>query len=168
MNIFKRMGDIISSNVNSVLDKMEDPEKMIDLAITRLEEAIDEIKLTIAEKTAEARRIDNLLIERKNARDRWQERAKLAAAKNEEELAKEAISERLRLDSLIAANEESSVSLKSLLQSLMESKVEAEEKLASMRAKSSELKARAKSAKNCKWHKRKGTPKGVPFLMDNG
>lgn len=148
MNIFKRMGDIISSNVNSVLDKMEDPEKMIDLAITRLEEAIDEIKLTIAEKTAEARRIDNLLIERKNARDRWQERAKLAAAKNEEELAKDAISERLRLDSLIAANEESSVSLKSLLQSLMESKVEAEEKLASMRAKSSELKARAKSAKN--------------------
>ena len=95
MNVFKRMGDIISSNVNSLLDKMEDPEKMIDLSITKLEDAICEMKATIAEKSAERKRLESIVAERRAARDRWQERAKLAAEKNEDQMAKEALEERL-------------------------------------------------------------------------
>lgn len=147
MNVFRRMGEIISSNVNSALDKMEDPEKMIDLAITKLEDAIEEMKATIAEKSAEEKRISALLSDRKEARDRWQERAKLASDKGEDEMAKEAIEERLRLDEIIRRDEESISALSSLLSSLRESKTEAEEKLASMRVKSAELKLRARSAK---------------------
>lgn len=148
MNVFKRMGDIISSNVNSLLDKMEDPEKMIDLSITKLEDAICEMKATIAEKSAERKRLESIVAERRAARDRWQERAKLAAEKNEDQMAKEALEERLRLDSLLKTDEESLSTLTSLLISLRESKEEAEEKLLAMRTKSAELKARARSAKD--------------------
>ncbi|MBQ2259387.1 MAG: PspA/IM30 family protein, partial [Spirochaetales bacterium] len=136
MNVFKRMGDIISSNVNSLLDKMEDPEKMIDLSITKLEDAICEMKATIAEKSAERKRLESIVAERRAARDRWQERAKLAAEKNEDQMAKEALEERLRLDLLLKTDEESLSTLTSLLISLRESKEEAEEKLLAMRTKS--------------------------------
>ena len=59
MNVFKRMGDIISSNVNSALDKMEDPKKMINLMITEMEDTEREIKVSIAEKSAELDSIKN-------------------------------------------------------------------------------------------------------------
>lgn len=147
MNVFKRMGDIISSNLNSALDKLEDPEKMIDLAISRLEDSIAKMKVTIAEKTAEYKRLTALVEERKATRDRWQDRAKLAADKNEDTLAREAIAEKLKLDAIINADENSLSSIASILASLNESKAKAEETLASMRIKSTELKLRAKSAK---------------------
>lgn len=148
MNVFKRIGDIISSNVNSALDKMEDPEKMIDLAITKLEDGISELKATIVEKSAEKKKIETIVAERKAMRDRWQDRAVLAAQKNEEEMAKEALSERIRLDSMIRSDEDNLTSITALLESLRTSKDEAEEKLLAMRSKSAELKARARSAKN--------------------
>ena len=147
MNVFKRMGDIISSNLNSALDKFEDPEKMIDLSISRLEESIAKMKVTIAEKSAEAKRLTTLVDERKTMRDRWQERAKLASDKNEDALAREAIEEKLRLDAIIKGDENSLASIVAVLASLNESKEKAEETLASMRVKSTELKLRAKSAK---------------------
>ena len=147
MNVFKRMGDIISSNLNSALDKFEDPEKMIDLSISRLEESIAKMKVTIAEKSAEVKRLSALVDERKTMRDRWQERAKLASERNEDALAREAIEEKLRLDAIIKADENSLASIVAVLASLNESKEKAEETLASMRVKSTELKLRAKSAK---------------------
>ena len=49
MNAFKRLGDIISANINSALEKAENPEKMIDLSIRKLEDTRTELRKTIAE-----------------------------------------------------------------------------------------------------------------------
>ena len=50
MNVLKRISDIVSSNINSALDKMENPEKMIDLSIRELEDALLRMRTDLREK----------------------------------------------------------------------------------------------------------------------
>ncbi len=150
MNVFRRIGDIVSSNVNSLLDKMEDPEKMIDLSIKELEDSVLEMKAIYAEKTSELKNLERGAESARGASTRWEERAKLAIAKNEDEMAKEACAEKLRWEEKAKRLEESIQEIKIILSSLNDSRIEAEKKLDDMRVKSSELKVRAKSAKEKK------------------
>lgn len=150
MNVFRRLGDIISSNVNSALDKMEDPEKMIDLSIKELEDSVLEMKAIYAEKSAELKGLEKSFEETKKCVTRWEERAKLALSKAEEEMAKEAVAEKLRLTEKARHIEESYDELKIILNSLEESRIEAQKRLDEMRIKSTELKTRAISAKEKK------------------
>ena len=89
MNVFRRMSDIISSNVNSALDKMEDPKKMINLMIDKMEETSVSIRASIAEKLAALTTLDRQIKEAEEAAGRWAERAKLALKKENDELAYE-------------------------------------------------------------------------------
>ncbi len=150
MNVFKRLRDIISSNVNSALDKMENPEKMIDLSITELEDSILEMKTILAEKKAEANGLERALEETKKSISRWEERARLALGKSEEEMAKEAVSEKLRASDKASRLEESLNELRAILASLEESKIDAEKKLVEMKGKALTMKARARSAREKK------------------
>lgn len=150
MNVFRRIGDIISSNVNSALDKMENPEKMIDLSIKELENSTIEMKSIHAEKTAELRTFEKTLENTRASVSRWEERARLAAQKGEDDMAREAIEEKIRLTSKANRLEETISELKSILASLEESRIQAQERLDDMRIKSSEMKARAKSAQEKK------------------
>ncbi len=148
MNFFKRVSDIISSNVNSVLDKMEDPEKMIDLSITELEDAIADMNATLAERKVQLDSLTSLIKSEKESLSRWSERARLAAGKGEDDMAREAIGEKQKLEAKIKKDEESLHSITSLLETLKASKEEAAAKLTDMKAKSLELKTRARVAKD--------------------
>ena len=147
MNVFKRLGNIISSNVNSVLDKMEDPEKMIDLSISELKDTIAHIRSTISEKKAELERMNALLASRKEGEERWASRAKLAAGKGEDGMAREAIAERQKLEKEIKSLSESIEGMKAVIASLEASLEEAKAKLSEMKESSALLKARARQAK---------------------
>lgn len=147
MNVFKRMKDIISSNINSLLDKLEDPEKLIDLSIRELSDTVQNMKVTIAEKTGELRTLKDSLKLKEDQHERWSERAKLALEKGNEELSREAIEEKLKIEKSINDQRESIATLESLVSSLIESRKEAEEKLNEMRQKSFELKSKAKISK---------------------
>ena len=70
MNVFKRLSDIIEANVNSALDRMEDPEKMIDLSIRELEDAIVKMRANLREKKAETANNDDLIRELKSGIER--------------------------------------------------------------------------------------------------
>ena len=148
MNVFKRLSDIISSNVNSALDKMEDPEKMIDLSITELEDAISEMNATLAERRVQLNSLEKLIKSEQESITRWSERAVLAAKNNQDDMAREAIAEKQKLASKLKADEESYSNINSLLATLADSKAEASAKLTDMKAKSLELKTRAKVAKS--------------------
>ncbi len=93
-SIFTRFADIISANLNSMLDKAENPAKMIKLIIAEMEDTLVEIKaacaLAMADQTRSARR----LAEAEEKRGLWQNRAEMAAAKGRDELAKEALVEK--------------------------------------------------------------------------
>ena len=94
MSIFTRFKDIVNSNINSLLDKAEDPEKMLRLMITEMEDTVIDLKTSTASRMAEAIRLDKKVTEAENTVKRWQDRAELALEKGKEDLAREALLEK--------------------------------------------------------------------------
>ena len=99
MSIFNRLSDIINSNISSLLDKAENPEKMIRMVIQEMEETLVEVRIgtakVIAEKKTLARRAEQL---KKQAQD-WESKAELALSKGREDLAKAALLEKSNINS---------------------------------------------------------------------
>lgn len=91
MGIFSRMTDIINSNINSMLEKAEDPEKMIRLMTQEMEETLVDIKSQAAGVMARLEYEKRSLAEIDKRIAVWHERAKLALAAGDEALAREAI-----------------------------------------------------------------------------
>lgn len=147
MNVFRRMSDIISSNVNSALDKMEDPKKMINLMIDKMEETSVSIRASIAEKLAAMTTLERQIREAEEAAGRWAERAKFALKKENDELAREAVIEKRKLEEQISALKESRSTISSITASLKEQLDQVNAKLAEMKTKRDDLVSRANAAK---------------------
>ena len=101
MSVFKRIKDIVNSNINSLLDKTEDPEKMLKLMISEMDEAILNLKASTAAKMANLKSVEKRVDEAEKAVSRWQERAELAVVKGFDEMAKEAIKERKEAEEIL-------------------------------------------------------------------
>lgn len=147
MNVFKRMSDIVSANINDVLDKIEDPEKMINLMICEIEETVISLKASIAEKEGTRTTLSRQIKECEEAVKRWSERARLAVEKGSDELAREAIKEKLALLRQITSLKESLSTLESIIASLKEQLSKAVSKLEEMKEKRDALASRAAAAK---------------------
>jgi phage shock protein A len=96
MGIFTRFRDIISSNINSMLDRAEDPEKLIKLMIREMEDTLVELKAACAGVIAAAKKLQRRLNEIQNRQDLWQKRAAMAVDKGRDDLAREALNEKRR------------------------------------------------------------------------
>ena len=105
MSIFTRLSDIVNSNISALLDKAENPEKMIRMVIQEMEETLVEVRSTtakvIADKKTLKRRVDTL---QKQSHD-WEQKAELALSKGREDLAKAALVERSAINSSVAITE---------------------------------------------------------------
>ena len=96
MGIFTRFRDIVSSNINSMLDKAEDPEKMIKLMIHEMEDTLIELKSSCAGVIAGRKKIQRRAEEIVDKKHLWEHRAELAVGKNRDDLAREALTEKRR------------------------------------------------------------------------
>ncbi|MBP5552711.1 MAG: PspA/IM30 family protein [Spirochaetales bacterium] len=97
MGVFSRFMDIINSNINSLLDQAEDPQKMIKLMINEMEDTIIEIKTNCAAAIGAENTAKRKVAELEGLVDRWQKRAELAINKGRDDLAREALLEKKKL-----------------------------------------------------------------------
>jgi phage shock protein A len=96
MGIFTRFRDIISSNINAILDKAEDPEKLIKLMIREMEDTLVEIKAACAGAMASSKKVQRQLDTLHERIRYWEEKAEIAVKKGKDDLAREALIEKRR------------------------------------------------------------------------
>ncbi|HUW59940.1 MAG TPA: phage shock protein PspA [Candidatus Bathyarchaeia archaeon] len=135
MGIFTRVRDIINSNISAMLDKAEDPEKLVRLMIREMEDTLVEIKASCAQAIAGKKRGQRQLEEVLERAKAWGDKAKLAVSKGREDLAREALVEKRRYVERGEALTEESTQLDTIIDGYHRDIVQLEEKLAAAREK---------------------------------
>jgi len=98
MGIFTRVRDIISANINSMLDKAEDPEKIARLIIQEMEDCLVEVRSAAARSMADKKEYERDIVQLEQARLDWTAKAELAVEKGREDLARGALSAKQRAE----------------------------------------------------------------------
>jgi len=133
MGIFTRVRDIINSNINSMLDKAEDPEKLVKLMIREMEDTLVEIKASCAGAMATKKRIQRDLDEAQGRADEWARKAQLAVDKGREDLAREALLEKRRFTERVHTLEKEASQCDGIVSQYQTDITQLEDKLATAR-----------------------------------
>ena len=135
MGVFSRFLDIINSNINSLLDQAEDPEKMVKLMINEMEDTIIEIKTNCAAAIGAENTAKRKVAELEGLVDRWQKRAELAISKGRDDLAREALLEKKKLSAELDRLRAESERYDNLVRKYKEDLAKLDEKLSNAKAK---------------------------------
>ena len=142
MGIFSRLTDIVNSNLSALLDRAEEPEKMIRFIIQEMEDTLVEVRTTAARTIADKKESGRKLSRLESAQAEWQRKAELALSKGREDLAKGALVEKARL-------EETARSLTEELSQIDEVLVQHDDDVAKLQSKLAEAKTKQKSFQTC-------------------
>jgi phage shock protein A len=146
MGIFTRFSDIVNSNINAILDKAEDPEKIVRLMIQEMEDTLVEVRSAAARSIADKKDL-NRKLERLEAEQReWDGKAELALRKGREDLAKAALVEKSRAAAATEILKSDYLAVDEGLGKLNDDIARLESKLADAKARQKSLLARHKTA----------------------
>ncbi len=144
--IFSRMADIVKANINDLLNRAEDPEKMIRQMILEMEEAVNKATASVCTAVANEKRLERQHMEKTDQIEVWQKKAELAVESGEDDLARRALERRATLEQassdLETALEESRRTSEQLKSQLMQLKA----KLHEARTRQGALIARQRAA----------------------
>ena len=133
MGIFTRFRDIVNSNINGMLDRAEDPEKLIRLMIHEMEDTLVEIKIASAGVMANIRKVERQLEVEQGRANYWKEKAELSVYKGREDLAREALIEKRKHIQRVAVLENELAEYNLLIDQYKDDMGQLEEKLKSAR-----------------------------------
>jgi phage shock protein A len=146
MGIFSRLTDIVNSNITALLDRAEDPAKMIRLIVQEMEDTLVEVRSDAARLIAERKEVARRLSKLVEAQGEWQKRAELAISRNREDLARAALVEKAKVSELAKALETDDAILAERMTNLDADIHRLQDKLGEAKAKQAGLMARAKTA----------------------
>src|ERR1700756_1708377 len=148
MGIFSRLADIVNSNINAILDRAEDPEKIIRLIIQEMEDTLVEVRSSAVRTIAEKKEIERRLATLEREQEEWQRRAELAVTKGRDDLAKAALHARARVADALSALQHQRQHIEEALARQNEDIGKLQAKLADAKTREKAIVARHKSATN--------------------
>ncbi len=135
MGIFTRFRDIISSNINAMLDRAEDPEKLIKLMIREMEDTLIELKAACAGVMASRKKAGRELDHARTRIQYWSQRAELAVERGRDDLAREALKEKKRYARSAEIREKETMELGHIVEQYQDDIRQLEDKLNAAREK---------------------------------
>jgi phage shock protein A len=148
MGIFSRLSDIVNSNINAILDRAQDPEKIIRLIIQEMEDTLVEVRSSAVRTIAEKKEIERRLATLEREQEEWQRRAELAVTKAREDLAKAALHAKARVAQAVSALQHQYQQIEEALARQNEDIGKLQAKLADAKTREKAIVARHKTAAN--------------------
>jgi phage shock protein A len=146
MGIFSRLTDIVNSNLNSILDRAEDPEKLIRLVIQEMEDTLVEVRSSTVRTIAERKEIERKLSQLGREMDEWQRKAELALSRDRDDLAKGALVAKSKIAEQIDALQHQLTHIEEALAKSSEDISRLQEKLTDAKKREKAIVLRHKSA----------------------
>lgn len=145
MGIFSRITEIANSNINAILDKAEDPQKIVRLMIQEMEDTLVEVRSAAARAIADKKEVARTMRALERDVRQWQDKAELALDKGREDLTKAALAEKARLTRTHEGLQEQYDAIDAGLVKLTEDIAALETKLADAKTRQQALLARHKT-----------------------
>ncbi|AMQ42315.1 MULTISPECIES: phage shock protein PspA [Aeromonas] len=146
MSIFSRLADIINSNLTALLDKAEDPQKMVRLIIQEMEDELVKERSNLARFLASQKEIGRQVARHQERVDEWQAKAELALTKGREDLARAALIEKKKQTELSETLYREQQAVDSGIEKLGEEIRQLEAKLEDARARQKAMAIRTEAA----------------------
>ena len=138
MGIFSRFADIVNSNLNSLLDRAEDPEKMIRLIIQEMEDTLVEVRSSTVRIIADRRELERKVAALRAEGEEWGRKAEVALSRGREDLARAALGAKAKAG-------EAADAIAADLAPLAEAQAKADADIRTLQAKLNDARAREKS-----------------------
>lgn len=146
MGMFSRMTDIVQANINSILDKAEDPQKVIRLIVQEMEETLVELRSVAARSIADKKELSRKEAKLQAKVTDWQSKAQLAVEKNREDLARAALAEKHTAQESLESIAKEVAVVDEAIEKLQEDTSRLQEKLKEARMRQKSLDVRQQSA----------------------
>ena len=146
MSIFSRTRDIFAANITEILDRSEDPAKMIRMVILEMEETLVEVRASAARCIADGKEMRRALSRLDELQKSWTEKAELALSKDREDLAKAALTERQKAADMAGSLRDETKVIDDTLKAYEVDIAKLQSKLREARARQNAIAARFESA----------------------